>query len=138
MAAAAYAQANSIASVPLAIYDLDDISADGIRNAFPLNYNGVSVANSIPSPWNLTVSINGLLQPAFNYKYDTTWNSGVWGAQTKGYTIDISGNPTTNSYIKFAKSVPINAQVLIRTQEGNINPVPKVYPFLPTDILMGY
>jgi hypothetical protein len=122
---------------PTDIYEVDDISylSDGFTNTFPLRYNGSQV--TIPSPYNLMVVVNGLTQPAFDYKYDTVWLSSVLTA-SKGYCIDNIGNPTTNNYIKFADSLPLNSQVLIRTVAGGIPATRKTYPFKPVDILMGY
>ena len=119
------------------VYDLDDISyaTDGFTNVFPLTYN--QNQQTFPSPFNLMVTINGLIQPAFYSKYDTVWLSNILPA-SKGYTLDISGNPTTNNYIKFADCPPPNSQVDIRTVVGSTPTTPKTYPFKPLDIFMGY
>ena len=119
------------------IYDLDDISysSDGFTNTFPLRYNNATA--NIPSPFNLTVTINGILQPAFDYKYDTVWLAGIISA-SKGYCIDLSGNVTSNGYIKFAECPPTGAQILMRTVAGSVPSTPKTYPFKPLDIIMGY
>lgn len=119
------------------IYDLDDVSylVDGFTNVFPLRYNQASVP--VYSPFNLLVTINGLIQPAFDYKYDTVWLSGVLTG-SKGYCIDTSGNATSNGYLKFADSVPQGSQILMRTVAGSIPARTKTYPFKPLDILMGY
>jgi len=119
------------------IYDLDDISyvTDGFTTVFPLTYNQSTV--SIPSPFNILVTINGLIQPAFDYKYDTVWLSNILTA-SKGYCIDISGNPASNGYIKFADAPPIGSQILMRTVAGSVPAIPKTYPFKPLDVLMGY
>ena len=113
------------------IYDLDDISyaTDGRKNTFALKYNQTTV--SANSPFNLMVTINGLVQPAFDYKYDTFWLANVLTA-SKGYCLDNSGN------IKFADSPPQGSQILIRTVFGSVPANKKVYPFKPLDILMGY
>lgn len=119
------------------VYDLDDISyaTDGFTNTFPLKYNGV--ASGISSPFNLTVTINGLLQPAFDYKYDTIWFANVLSG-SKGYCIDTSGNPTTSGYIKFADCPPQGSQILIRSAVGTPQTTYKTYPFKPLDVVMGY
>jgi hypothetical protein len=119
------------------VYDLDDISykTDGFTNTFPLNYNGV--ATGIGSPFNLTVTINGILQPAFDYKYDTVWLANILSA-SKGYCIDTSGNANTSGYIKFANCPPQGSQVLMRTVVGTVQSTYKTYPFKPLDVLMGY
>jgi len=114
------------------IYDLDDLSyaADGYKNTFLLTYNQQPV--SIPSPFNLMVTVNGLIQPAFDYKYDTVWLSYMLTA-SKGYTLDNSGN------LRFADSPPADSQILVRTVAGSVPPSnKKIYPFKPLDILMGY
>jgi len=134
---AAYAQANAATFTVSTVYDLDDISfkSDGFTNTFNLSYNQTAV--SIPSPFNLMVTVNGLVQPAFDYKYDTVWLANVL-TSSKGYTIDISGNPTTNGYIKFADCPPQGSQILMRTVVGNVQTTKKVYPFKPLDVMMGY
>ena len=119
------------------VYDLDDVSykADGFTNSFNLTYNQNQV--TFPSPFNLDVSINGLIQPGYVQKYDTIWLANIPSA-SKGYTIDTSGNPTTNNYIKFADCPPAGAQIQIRTRVGSVPANPKIYPFKPLDISMGY
>jgi hypothetical protein len=119
------------------IYDLDDISykSDGFTNTFPLKYNNATA--NIPSPFNLTVTINGILQPAFDYKYDTVWLANIISA-SKGYCIDLSGNVTSNGYIKFAECPPTGSQILMRATPGSIPATIKTYPFKPLDIVMGY
>jgi hypothetical protein len=124
--------ANNLATnVQLYTYDLDDVSylTDGFTNVFPLTYNTANV--SVPSPWNLMVTIYGITQAAYANSYDTVWLSSVLTA-SKGYTLDDSGN------IKFADSVPAGADVMIRLVPGIPNGNTKIYPFKPTDIFMGY
>ena len=113
------------------VYDLDDISylTDDITNIFPLTYNTANV--SIPSPWNLMVSISGLIQSAYANTQETVWLSYV-AAAPKGYTLDSNGN------IVFADSVPAGSDVMIRVVPGTPAQNTKVYPFRPVDILMGY
>ena len=113
------------------VYDLDDVSylTDDIRNIFPLTYNTANV--SIASPWNLMVSISGLVQAAYANTQETVWLSYV-AAAPKGYTLDSSGN------IVFADSVPAGSDVMIRVVPGTPAQNTKVYPFKPIDILMGY
>jgi hypothetical protein len=119
------------------VYDLDDISykTDGFTGTFPLTYNYASA--NISSPFLITVTVNGLLQPAFDYKYDTVWQSSILSA-SKGYTIDNVGNPTSNGYIKFAECPSQGSQILIRTVVGNPPTSLKLYPFKPLDVFMGY
>jgi hypothetical protein len=119
------------------IYDFDDITyaADGYKNTFPLTLNQNLVV--VDSPFRLIVMVNGLIQPGFDYKYDTVWLSGVLPA-SKGYCIDTSGNATTNNYIKFADSVPAGSHIQVRTVAGSIPSKFKTYPFKPLDVLMGY
>ena len=118
------------------VFEFDDISnaTDGYRNTFPLTFNQVRM--NVYSPFSLLVSVNGILQNGFDPKYDTVWLSHVLTA-SRGYTIDASGNPTSNGYIKFADSVPENSQVLIRSQFGAPMDTAKIYPFKPLDIFMG-
>ena len=113
------------------VYDLDDISyiTDGITNIFPLTYNTSNV--SVPSPWNLMISINGLLQSAYANTYESVWLSYVSSA-AKGYTLDSSGG------VRFADPPPAGSDVTIRLVPGTPAANAKVYPFRPTDILMGY
>jgi len=119
------------------VYDLDDISykSDGFTNTFPLTYNYANT--NIGSPFLITVSVNGAIQPAFEYKYDTVWLSKILGA-SKGYTIDNVGNPKSNGYIKFAQCPPRGAQIVVRTVVGNAPTTSKLYPFKPLDVFMGY
>jgi hypothetical protein len=119
------------------VYDLDDVSylTSGFNNVFPLNYNGSNV--TVASPWNLMVAVNGAIQPAWSYKYDTTWLA-VMPSAFKGYTIDLSGNLSSNGYLKFADCPPADSQIQIRTVVGTAPATPKTYPFKPLDILMGY
>ncbi len=111
------------------IYDLDDISylTDGVTNKFPLTYNTENV--SIYSPWNLLVSVSGLVQSAYANTQETVWMSYVTSA-AKGYTLQ-EGN------ILFADPVPAGSDVMIRVVPGTPAQNAKVYPFRPTDILMG-
>lgn len=113
------------------VYDLDDISylTDGITNIFSLTYNTSNV--SVSSPWNLMVSISGLMQPAYANTIETFWISHVSSA-AKGYTLDSSGN------IVFADPVPAGADVMIRLIPGTPAQNTKIYPFKPIDIFMGY
>lgn len=113
------------------VYDLDDISylTDGITNVFPLTYNTANV--SVASPWNLMVSISGLVQAAYANTQETVWLSYV-AAAPKGYTLDSGGN------IVFADSVPAGSDVMIRVVPGIPAANTKIYPFRPIDVLMGY
>ena len=119
------------------IYDLDDISyaTDGFTNTFALRYNGSTV--TVPSPFNLMVYVNGILQPAFDYKYDSVWFANVLTA-SKGYCLDTSGNITTSGYIKFADCPPQGSQIFMRTVLGSVQSTYKTYPFKPLDVVMGY
>jgi hypothetical protein len=111
-------------------YDLDDISyiTDGVTTLFPLTYNTENV--TVSSPWNLMVSINGLLQSAYANTQGVVWLSYVSSA-TKGYTLDSMGG------VKFADPPPAGSDVMIRIVPGTPAANAKVYPFKPTDILMG-
>jgi hypothetical protein len=119
------------------LYDFDDISnsVDGFQNTFKLSYNGNQI--TVLSPNLILVTVNGLKQPNFVAKYDTVWLANVLTA-SKGYTIDTSGNPTTNNYIKFADSPPAGSQIEIQTLFGSTPSNPKIYPFKPLDIIMGF
>jgi len=112
-------------------YTFDDISfaADGLKNTFALKYNQQTV--SFSNPYNLDVSINGLVQtPFIPYTTSLMWQSMILSA-TKGFTVDTSNN------IKFSSSVPSGSNVLIRTRFGNTKSVKNIYPFRPLDIMMG-
>lgn len=109
------------------VYDLDTISADGTKNTFLLRYNQSTVA--VTNPWNLLVSINGLVQSAFTENTDTVWLSHALCAYS-GYTI-ASGN------IKFSDTLPAGTTVQMRTQPGSPNSTPRTYPFNPVDIVLG-
>jgi hypothetical protein len=126
-----------IGNTPSDIYDLDDLSyaTDGFTNTFKLSYNQTTV--SVASPFNLSVTINGIIQPAFDYKYDTVWLANILTA-SKGYCIDTSGNANTSGYIKFADCPPQGSQILIRTVTGSVPATKKTYPFKPLDVFMGY
>ena len=118
------------------LFEFDDISnaTDGYKNTFPLTYNQTKMG--VYSPFSLLVTVNGILQNGFDPKYDTFWLSNVL-TSSRGYTIDATGNPTSNGYVKFADSLPQGSQVLIRSQFGAPLPTNKTYPFKPLDILMG-
>jgi hypothetical protein len=122
---------NFASSIGIYVYDLDDISytTDGITTIFPLTYNTSNV--SVPSPWNLMISINGLLQSAYANTYESVWLSYVSSA-AKGYTLDSGGG------VKFADPPPAGSDVMIRAIPGTPAANAKVYPFRPTDVLMGY
>lgn len=114
------------------VYDLDDVSSatDGTTNAFNLTYNQVSA--NVTSPFLITVTVDGLVQPAFSTAYEPTIGGYVLAAQ-KGYTVD-----PDSLQLKFADTPYQGAQILVRTVSGSVNPTPKVYPFKSLDILMGY
>jgi hypothetical protein len=112
-------------------YTFDDISfaTDGRKNSFTLKYNQQTV--NFSNPYNLDVSINGLVQtPFIPYTTSLMWQSMVLTAN-KGFTVDTSNN------IKFSSSVPSGSNVLIRTRFGNTSSVKNIYPFKPLDIVMG-
>ena len=109
------------------VYDLDYIYPDGTKNTFYLTYNQNAV--TVSNPWNLLVSINNFLQPAFAENYDKVWLSHTMSAAT-GYTIS-SGN------LKFSDCPPAGTTIFVRTQLGSPNPTTKIYPFNPLDIAMG-
>ena len=115
------------------VYDLDDMSymTDGLSTTFPLQYNTDTV--TVPSPWNLMVTVSGIMQRAFANVdgYEVNWQSYVVSG-SKGYTIDTTGN------IQFADAPPAGADLNIRVVPGIPNANTKVYPFKPTDIMMGY
>jgi hypothetical protein len=115
------------------VYDLDDMSyiTDGFRTTFPLLYNSSTI--TVSSPWNLLVTVSGIMQRAFANTdgYEVNWQSYVKSG-SKGYTLDISGN------IDFADAPPVGADLNIRVVPGVPNANTKVYPFRPTDIVVGY
>ena len=130
----------SITSALSAPYDLDDISnyVDSVKNTFNLTYNQANV--SVASPWNLTVSVNGALQPAFKENIETLWQSFILSGN-KGYTVTNTywpnGTVQTGPLIKFADPLPKGSQVLLRSIAGSYSQSPKVYPFRPVDIVLG-
>jgi hypothetical protein len=113
------------------IYDLDDISylTDSYTSTFRPTYNTSNV--TIVHPNQVSVWVDGVIQPVFIYNNDTVWLSQIYGTY-KGYTIDYNGN------IVFSDAPQTGAQVLIRTVTGTPTPTKKTYPFVPTDIIMGY
>lgn len=122
-----YFYSNSSSIFP-SVYDLDEIYADGRTNTFYLRYNQSNV--SVPHPWAITVTINGIFQPAFNANYDTVWLSETLSSQN-GYTIDTDGN------IKFADCPPAQTTIIVRNTGSASLAATKIYPFRPLDILMG-
>ena len=115
------------------VYDLDDVSymTDGFTTTFPLQYNTNTV--TVASPWNLMVTVSGITQRAFANTdgYEYVWQSAVIPG-SKGYTLNSSGN------LNFADAPPVGADLNIRVVPGVPNANTKVYPFKPTDIMMGY
>jgi len=123
-------------------YDIDDISSytDGYINTFIATYNQSAV--SLNSPSNISVTVNGIDQRAFDYNTDTFWNSNVLFAN-KGYTVvtsntAVGNNTIASGVIKFAESLPINSDIYIRYTGGTPNSTKKIYPFKPVDIVMGF
>jgi hypothetical protein len=122
------------------IYDLDDISyyTDSFKNTFSLTYN--QATQTVLSPWQLTVTVNGQLQPAWSYNSDKVWQSLV-NSGNKGYTVVNNfypnGNVQSGPFIKFADPLPIGTQVLMRTVTGSYSAPTKVYPFKPVEIVLG-
>jgi hypothetical protein len=109
------------------VYDLDEIYPDGTTISFYLRYNSANV--TVTNPWNLSVTINGLFQPAFVEGTDVVWLGHALCAYT-GYTIN-SGN------LKFSDCPPSGTVIHVRTQPGSTNPTQKIYPFKPVDIMLG-
>jgi hypothetical protein len=123
-------------------YDLDDISnyTDGYLNTFVATYNQSNVALSAAS--SLQVTVNGITQKSFVYNSDTFWNSRILFAD-KGYTVVTQNTAVGNTVvaagvIKFAESLPINSDIYIKYVGGIPNSTPKIYPFKPVDIVMGF
>lgn len=115
--------------------EFDDISSytDNFLNNFDLSFNTTPVANI--NPFAILVSINGAVQPAFEYNADLVWGQGippVFSAYS-GYTIV----PQTSNII-FTESLTSGSQVYIRRIPGFLSTLRKIYPFKPTDIVMGY
>ena len=111
--------------------DLDDLSyqSDGTKNTYTLTYNQAPLA--VNSAFNLTVTVNGLLQPAFDYSYDKVWLSRALTA-SKGYTVDYDGK------LKFADATPPGSEILVRTTSASPAANTKVYPFKALDVMTGY
>jgi hypothetical protein len=137
------------------VYNLDDLSFanDGATNFFPATYNQTPVAFptytyngvSYANPYSIEVYIDGLKQPAFEKDYDVVWGSNALCA-AKGYTvyndgvnISYQGSVVTQGYILFADCPPAGSHIEVRTLTYVPTPhTPKVYPFKPVDILMGF
>jgi hypothetical protein len=103
-------------------------ATDGFTNSFAPTYNQNPV--TFTSPWQLLITIDGAVQPAFDSTYDTVWLAQVL-TSSRGYTIDTTGN------IRFAECPPQGSTIMARTVVGSPNPVKKVYPFNPLDIMLG-
>lgn len=125
-AAVVFPDGSSISSA--AVYDLDEVYADGTTNAFTLTYNQSTVTPT--NPWALLVTIDGIFQPAFAENYDTVWLSHALCA-SRGYTIS-SGN------LKFADSPPAGTTIYVRKQADSSTVATKIYPFKPLDIALGF
>jgi len=130
----------SLASAITAPYDLDDISpyTDSFKNTFALTYNQGNV--TVASPWNLTVTLNGALQPAFGDNIESLWQSFVLSG-SRGYTVVNTywpnGSVQSGPLIKFADPLQRGTQVLLRSIAGTYSQSPKIYPFRPVDIVLG-
>lgn len=126
-------QVNGIDIATADNYDLDDISGytDGITQVFPLTYNLANV--NFMNPWQITVAVNGILQPAFDSSPNTSivWQSLVFPAN-KGYTLG------SNSQIKFVEAPAPRSDIYIRKQPGTTPTTLKILPFKPIDVMMGY
>lgn len=130
--ATTYYNANGICIDDL--YELDDISSaisvDGVSNTFTPTFNGTAV--TVPSPFKLSVTVNGILQSAYLYNSEYVWQTNLLCAND-GYTIDQDGN------IKFTESLPVNTEVILRTNSGGIRSVSaqsqRRYPFKALDIV---
>jgi len=122
-----------IGGADLSTYELDNPTGaiNGIENTFipKLNYEKVSITN----PFGLLVTVNGIIQSAYINNTDYVFQSSFLGSRD-GYTIDYDGN------VKFTESLPLGSDVLMRVVPANANASSKskIYPFTPTDILLGY
>jgi len=113
------------------VYDLDDITSkiDGNTNTFDLTYNGESA--NITTPFNIQVTLDGVIQPGFINASENVWFSHVL-AGSKGYTV------TSDGKLKFVDNPLPDSQVLIRTTYTTTTlPSNRVYPFKPVDVLLG-
>lgn len=113
-------------------YDFDDLPTDGVTTTFALTYN-LELVTSVTDPKHILVSINGAIQPSFDYRYHYSWGVGilpVYGAMV-GYTVIDPG------YISFAQAPPRGAQIVIKPIMGNLQPKQKTYPFRALDIALG-
>jgi hypothetical protein len=113
------------------VYDLDDITniIDGKTNTFNLTYNGESA--NITTPFNIQVTLDGVIQPGFINASENVWFSHVLSG-SKGYTV------TSDGKLKFADNPLPDSQVLIRTVYTTTTlPSNRIYPFKPVDILVG-
>ena len=113
------------------VYDLDDITPqiDGRTNTFNLTYNGESA--NITTPFNIQVTLDGVIQPGFINATENVWFSHVLSG-SKGYTV------TSDGKLKFADNPQLGSEVLIRTVYTTTTlPNNRLYPFKPVDILVG-
>jgi hypothetical protein len=122
----------TIAGTAFESYELDDMSllTDGIENTFipKLNYEKVTITN----PFNLLITVNGVIQSTFINNTDYVFQSNFLGSNN-GYTLDSDNN------IKFTESVPSGSDIIARVIPSATTPTRiRYYPFKPTDILLGY
>jgi hypothetical protein len=66
-------------------YEVDGFVCNGIDNLFPLTYNNQYI--TVGSPWNLSVYLDGIRQPAFSSNAEPVFLSTTLPART-GYTLD--------------------------------------------------
>jgi len=113
------------------VYDLDDITSliDGMTNTFNLTYNGENA--NITTPFNIQVTLDGVIQSGFINASENVWFSHVLSG-SKGYTV------TSDGKLKFADNPQLGSEVLIRTSYGTTTlQSNRIYPFKPVDILVG-
>lgn len=113
-------------------YELDDLSSstNDHENTFipKFNYETVTITN----PFRLMITVNGILQSAFINNTDSVYQSHFLGSNN-GYTIDYDNK------IKFTESIPTGSEVVVRVLPvSNTATKKRLYPFKPTDILLGY
>jgi hypothetical protein len=123
---------SNISGAALESYELDDISSgtNGQENTFipTFNYDRVTITN----PFSLMVTVNGVPQSAFINNTDYVYQSNFLGSNS-GFTIDTDNN------IKFTESIPTGSDVVARVLPvSNTATKIRLYPFKPTDILLGY
>jgi hypothetical protein len=109
------------------ITEYNAINGDGVTTQFTARYQQDTV--TLLNPWNYFVTIDGILQTAFEADTDLVWLSHAFCAST-GYTI-------SSGRLKFPIPPAAGSLILVRTQLGSAPTTARIYPFKPLDIALG-